>query len=79
MVGVEERHKGDGPAAAWRGSRGYTMEDEGATAEGREVELPGMTISRFTAGRIAEDWTIYAASPGAMSSSTSSRSAGASR
>ncbi len=32
---------------------------KGVTAEGREVEISGMTISRFVDGRIAEDWTIY--------------------
>jgi predicted ester cyclase len=31
----------------------------GVTADGREVTLPGITISRFADGRISEDWTIY--------------------
>jgi predicted ester cyclase len=43
--------EGDRVATRW------TM--KGVTAEAREVELPGMTISRFVDGRIAEDWTIY--------------------
>jgi predicted ester cyclase len=43
--------EGDRVATRW------TM--KGVTAEAREVELPGITISRFVDGRIGEDWTIY--------------------
>ena len=43
--------EGDRVATRWR--------MKGLTADARQVELPGMTISRFTDGRIAEDWTIY--------------------
>ncbi|MGH2989245.1 MAG: ester cyclase [Microbacterium sp.] len=51
-IAVEDQiAEGDRVATRW------TM--RGATAEGHEVELPGITISRFEDGRIEEDWTHF--------------------
>jgi predicted ester cyclase len=35
----------------------WTM--QGKTDDGRQIELPGVTISRFVDGRIQEDWTAW--------------------
>jgi predicted ester cyclase len=51
-VAVEDQiAEGDRVATRW------TM--RGTTAEGRDVKLPGITISRFEGGRIKEDWTHF--------------------
>jgi predicted ester cyclase len=43
--------EGDRVATRW------TM--RGTTGDRRDVELPGITISRFVDGRIKEDWTHF--------------------
>jgi predicted ester cyclase len=51
-IAVEDQiAEGDRVATRW------TM--RGTTEEGQEVELPGITISRFKDGRIREDWTHF--------------------
>jgi predicted ester cyclase len=51
-IAVEDQiAEGDRVATRW------TM--RGTTAEGSDVELPGITISRFVDGRIKEDWTHF--------------------
>jgi predicted ester cyclase len=46
---VDQVSEGDEVVSRW------TLE---GTHRGRRVTLPGITISRFEAGRIAEDWTV---------------------
>jgi predicted ester cyclase len=46
---VDQIHEGDQVASRWT-LRG--------THRGRRVTLPGITISRFQDGQIAEDWTV---------------------
>jgi predicted ester cyclase len=51
-IAVEDQiAEGDRVATRW------TM--RGTTAEGSDVELRGITISRFVDGRIKEDWTHF--------------------
>jgi predicted ester cyclase len=51
-IAVEDQiAEGDRVATRW------TM--RGTTAEGHDVELRGITISRFVDGRIKEDWTHF--------------------
>jgi steroid delta-isomerase-like uncharacterized protein len=49
--------EGDEVVTRWRGRGTHQGELFGVAPSGNQVELSGITISRFEGGKIAEDWT----------------------
>jgi steroid delta-isomerase-like uncharacterized protein len=51
--------EGDEVVTRWRGRGTHQGELFGIAPSGNQVEVTGITISRFEGGKIAEDWTSY--------------------
>jgi len=51
--------EGDEVVTRWTGRGTHQGELFGIPPSGNQVEVSGITISRFSGGRIAEDWTNY--------------------
>ena len=51
--------EGDEVATRWTGRGTHQGELMGIPPSGNRVEVPGITISRISGGKIAEDWTNY--------------------
>jgi steroid delta-isomerase-like uncharacterized protein len=51
--------EGDEVVTRWTGRGTHQGELFGISPSGNQVEVSGITISRFEGGRIAEDWTNY--------------------
>jgi predicted ester cyclase len=49
--------EGDEVVTRWTGRGTHQGELFGVAPSGNQVELSGITISRFEGGKIAEDWT----------------------
>ena len=60
QITVEEQiAEGDEVVTRWTGWGTHQGELMGIPPSGNQVEVPGITISRISGGKIAEDWTNY--------------------
>jgi steroid delta-isomerase-like uncharacterized protein len=60
QITVEDQiAEGDKVITRWTGRGTYQGEFTGVPPSGNRVETAGMTIDRFSGGKIAETWTIY--------------------
>ena len=56
-VTVEDQvAEGDKVVSRWTATGTHTGDLMGTAPTGRSIEIPGITISRFSGGKIAEDW-----------------------
>jgi steroid delta-isomerase-like uncharacterized protein len=55
----EQIAEGDRVATRWTGRGTQTGELMGIAPTGKQVTVSGLTLSRFTGGKIVEEWEIY--------------------